>query len=60
MCIKIKNVIPVVSDVTTPEVVRYICKYLDPETVVESEKLTAGAPCRWRMSTTKPWLRQAW
>lgn len=44
MSIKIKNVIPVTSDVMTPEMVAYICKYLEPDTVVESEKLTVGPP----------------
>lgn len=44
MSIKIKNVIPVTSDVMTPEMVKYICKYLEPDTVVESEKLTVGPP----------------
>ena len=44
MSIKIKNVIPVTSDVMTPEMVAYICKYLEPDTVVDSEKLTVGPP----------------
>lgn len=44
MGIRIKNVIPVTSDVMTPEMVEYICKYLGPETTVESEKLTVGPP----------------
>ena len=42
MSIKIKNVIPVISDVMTPEMIKYICKYLDADTVVDSEKLTVG------------------
>lgn len=44
MGVKIKNVIPVTSDVMTPEMVAYICKYLDADTVVDSEKLTVGPP----------------
>lgn len=44
MGIKIKNVIPVTSDVMTPEMIKYICKYLDADTIVDSEKLTVGPP----------------
>lgn len=44
MGIKIKNVIPVTSDVMTPEMIAYISKYLGPDTVLDSEKLTAGPP----------------
>ena len=42
MGIKIKNVIPVTSDVMTPEMIAYICKYLEPDTEVLSEKLQVG------------------
>lgn len=44
MGIKIKNVIPVTSDVMTPEMISYISKYLAPDTVLDSEKLTVGPP----------------
>lgn len=42
MAIKIKNVIPVTSDVMTQDMISYITRYLDPNTVVDSEKLAIG------------------
>ncbi len=41
---KILNVIPCNSDIFTPEMEKYVCRFLSEDTVVDSERLYEGTP----------------
>lgn len=41
---KILNLLPVTADVMTPEMFTYMCKYLEPDTQVETYQITVGPP----------------
>ena len=41
---KILNVIPCNSDIFTPEMEKYVCRFLSEDTVIDSERLYEGTP----------------
>ena len=52
MSVKILNLLPVTGDVLTPEMFKYMCKYLEPDTEVQTYQITAGPPsieCEYEM-----------
>ena len=44
MGVKILNLLPVTGDVLTPEMFKYMCKYLEPDTEVQTYQITSGPP----------------
>lgn len=40
--VKILNLLPVTADVMTPEMFGYMCKYLEPDTIVETRQIKEG------------------
>ena len=44
MSVKLLNLLPVTADVMTEDMFRYMCKYLEPSTVVETYQITVGPP----------------
>ena len=44
MSVKILNLLPVTGDVLTPEMFKYMCKYLEPDTEVQTYQITSGPP----------------
>lgn len=41
---KIKNIIPVTGPVITPEMIKYIRKYLSPDTELSTSQIKVGTP----------------
>ena len=41
---KIKNIIPVTGPVITPEMIKYIRKYLSPDTEISTSQIKVGTP----------------
>ena len=44
MSVKILNLLPVTGDVLTPEMFKYMCKYLESDTEVQTYQITSGPP----------------
>lgn len=44
MSVKILNLLPVTGDVFTPEMFKYMRKYLEPDTEVQTYQITSGPP----------------
>ena len=44
MSVKILNLLPVTGDVLTPEMFKYMCKYLESDTEVQTYQITFGPP----------------
>ena len=44
MSVKILNLLPVTGDVLTPEMFKYMRKYLEPDTEVQTYQITSGPP----------------
>ena len=44
MGVKILNLLPVTGNVLTPEMFKYMCKYLEPDTEVQTYQITSGPP----------------
>ena len=44
MGVKIMNLLPVTADVMTPEMFKYMCKYLEPSTEVVTAQIKVGPP----------------
>lgn len=44
MSVRILNLLPVTADVLTPEILQYMCRYLEPSTQVTTYQITVGPP----------------
>lgn len=57
MSVKILNLLPVTGDVLTPEIFKYICKYLESDTEVQTYQITSVPPLS-NVSMMRLWLRR--
>lgn len=57
MSVKILNLLPVTGDVLTPEMFKYMCKYLESDTEVQTYQITSILPLS-NVSMMKLWLRR--
>ena len=59
MSAKIMNLLPVTADVMTPEIFKYMCKYLEADTEVGTSQITAGPPtieCEYDEALAGPYV----
>ncbi|MFR3290889.1 MAG: aspartate/glutamate racemase family protein [Lachnospiraceae bacterium] len=59
MGVKILNLLPVTADVLTSERFDYMCRYLEPDTLVETYQITQGPPtieCEYDEALAAPYV----